>query len=434
MEQNHARATGQRAPSPDHAKNDAQGRRHGPGGTPSSEGREGGLDLRATSSRRVVSPQELSRALALPDLSDLSADRPHAVALAAQSALRGLAARGWPQASIERGERVVEARDNYALLGYAPDEITLGSAHTRWVSDTRLLRTQTTSLIPGALARAAARRKSGERLLIAAPGITYRRDVRDRWHCAEPHQMDLWLLCDAQEATDALLRQWIADTLESGLPGQAWSLADSPHHYTEGGQELNVQTPSGPVELLECGRIARSLLERLGIDSSAHGGLALGVGLDRLAMLRKGIPDIRLLRSDDPRAAKQMLDLKPWRTVSNQPAAKRDLSLAVSPGLSEEALTERLLAAAGDQAPWVESMAVAGRWAEGEVPAIAAERLGLLPGQENVLLRVELRDWARSIPKPEANALYSRLQEALHEGVPGGGYKLRQAPLATNDG
>jgi phenylalanyl-tRNA synthetase alpha chain len=378
--------------------------------------------------RSMISPEELARALALPDLTEMSGPAPHAVALAAQSVLRGLASRGWPKACIEYGERVVEARDNYALLGYDPAEITLGSAHTRWVSDTCLLRTQMTSLIPAALTRAARLRRPGVRLLIAAPGITFRRDVRDRWHCAEPHQMDLWLLCDAREATDALLQRWVSDTVESALPGHSSILSGSPHHYTEGGQELNVQTPSGPVELLECGRIARSLLERLGVDSSVHGGLALGMGLDRLAMLRKGIPDIRLLRSDDPRVAKQMRDLEPWRAISNQPAAKRDLSLAVSPGLSEEALTERLLRAAGEQASWVQSMSVAGRWAHNEVPAAAAERLGLLAGQENVLLRVELRDCARAIPKAEANTLYSRLQEALHEGTPGGGYKHAPTP------
>jgi phenylalanyl-tRNA synthetase alpha chain len=378
--------------------------------------------------RTMVSPEDLARALALPDLTEMSRTAPHAVALAAQSVLQGLVSRGWPQAHVEIGERVVDALDNYALLGYHPDEVTLGSAHTRWVSSTTLLRTQMTCLIPAALTRAAGVRKRGERLLIAAPGITYRRDVRDRWHCAEPHQMDLWLLCDACEATDALLQQWVSDAVESALPDHSWILSDSPHYYTEGGQELNVQTPSGPIELLECGRVARSMLERLGVDPSIHGGLALGMGLDRLAMLRKGIPDIRLLRSDEPRVAIQMQDLKPWRPVSNQPAAKRNLSVAVTPGLSEEALTERLLRAAGDHASWVESLYVAGRWAYHEVQEAAAQRLGLLPGQENVLLRVELRDWGRSIPKAEANALYSRLQEALHEGIPGGGYKLPLDP------
>ena len=55
------------------------------------------------------------------------------------------------------------------------------------------------------------------------------------------------------------------------------------------------------------------------------------------------------------------------------------------------------------------------------VPEQAIERLGLLPGQENVLLRVVLRDCSRSITTAEANALYAKIQSALHEGAPGGG-------------
>jgi phenylalanyl-tRNA synthetase alpha chain len=377
----------------------------------------------AKSHKTLIAPEALERALAIEDLSE-EGERPHAVGLIVREVLGGMAGKGWPLASRVRGERVVDARDNYALLGYDPSEITLGSEHTRWVSPTTLLRTQTTSLIPQALREAAARRRPGERVMVAAAGITYRRDVRDRLHCAEPHQLDLWLLCDAAEATDEALRRWVGDAMEAAVPGAQKSLSPSPHHYTEGGMELNVHAPEGDVETLECGRIARSLLSRLGIDPDVHGGLALGMGLDRAAMLRKGIPDIRLLRDPDPRIAAQMRDLSPWRPVSKQPAARRDLSLAVRAGQSEEALTERLLAAAGERARWVEAAALLGRWSEADLPEQAKERLGLLPGQENVLLRVELRDWARSIPKAEANALYAALQEALHDGRPGGGYKL----------
>ncbi len=69
-------------------------------------------------------------------------------------------------------------------------------------------------------------------------------------------------------------------------------------------------------------------------------------------------------------------------------------------------------------------MQIKGRWSENELPDQAIERLGLLPGQENVLLRVVLRDSSRSIETEEANRLYAHLQAALHEGVAGGGYRM----------
>lgn len=52
-----------------------------------------------------------------------------------------------------------------------------------------------------------------------------------------------------------------------------------------------------------------TVLQAVGL-ASFH-DLALGMGLDRLLMLTKGIPDIRLLRSNDPRVSSQILDLAP---------------------------------------------------------------------------------------------------------------------------
>lgn len=88
---------------------------------------------------------------------------------------------------------------------------------------------------------------------------------------------------------------------------------------------MNVLNHGAPVEVLECGRIARSLLERLQIDPLRHGGLALGMGLDRLTMLRKGIPDIHLLRDQNVRVQAQMHDLNPWSAVSRLPSIARDI-------------------------------------------------------------------------------------------------------------
>lgn len=373
--------------------------------------------------KTLISPDALSAALALRDLTE-EHERPHAIRLIAHAILKGLADRGWPEALVQRGPRVVSARENYGLLGYDENEITLGSAHTRWVSDSTLLRTQTTSLIPAALQKAALSRRPGELALIAAPGVTYRRDERDRLHCAEPHQMDIWVLGDPDLASSERLLGLVKDILDCAIPGRAWSAQSSPHHYTEQGVEINATRPEGPVEVLECGLIAKSLLRRLGIDPARHGGLALGMGLDRLTMLRKGVPDIRLLRQSDPRIAEQMLDLSSWRPVSKQPATQRDLSLAMRSGHSLEELTERVLRSAGAEQRWIERVELLNRWPYEAVPEQARARLGLLPGQENVLLRVALRDWASSVGKEEGNALYERLQAALHEGEPGGGYKL----------
>jgi phenylalanyl-tRNA synthetase alpha chain len=72
------------------------------------------------------------------------------------------------------------------------------------------------------------------------------------------------------------------------------------------------------------------------------------------------------------------------------------------PGLSEEILTERMLQAAGDCSDWIEELQVEGRWDFQELPAQVIVRLGLLPGQKYVPLRVVLLGCSRSMTSGEA--------------------------------
>jgi phenylalanyl-tRNA synthetase alpha chain len=145
-------------------------------------------------------------------------------------------------------------------------------------------------------------------------------------------------------------------------------------------------------------------------------GLALGVGLDRLLMLRKGMADIRLLRATDSRIAQQMRDLTLYRPVSTRPAVVRDLSLAVAADLDVELLGDRVRAALGDDAECVEAVEVVSETAAAELPDVAAARLGMQPEQKNVLVRVVLRSVDRTLTRDEANDLRDRIFAALHEG------------------
>jgi phenylalanyl-tRNA synthetase alpha chain len=142
----------------------------------------------------------------------------------------------------------------------------------------------------------------------------------------------------------------------------------------------------------------------------------MGLGLDRLVMLRKAIPDIRLLRARDPRVAEQMQDLAPYRPVSAMPPTSRDLSIAVDTGDTAEDLGDRVRAALGERAAVVESVEVVAETAHDALPAVARARIGLAPGQKNLLVRVVLRDLDRTLTTPEANALRDRIYAALHRG------------------
>ena len=168
------------------------------------------------------------------------------------------------------------------------------------------------------------------------------------------------------------------------------------------------------VEVWECGLAHPEVLASVGL--TGWHGLALGLGLDRLLMLRKGIPDIRLLRLSDPRIATQMQDLQPYRPVSSMPAVTRDLSVAVDADDDVEELGDRVRDALGDKADAVEEVTVCSQTPYDQLPVSAIERMGISPGQKNLLVRVVLRHLERTLTDSEANELRDRIYAALHRG------------------
>ncbi|HEY1914839.1 MAG TPA: hypothetical protein VGH27_04615 [Streptosporangiaceae bacterium] len=150
---------------------------------------------------------------------------------------------------------------------------------------------------------------------------------------------------------------------------------------------------------------------------TGDGGLALGMGLDRMLMLVKGVSDIRLLRSEDARVARQMLDLETYVPVSAMPAVSRDLSVAVAGDDDEETLGDRVRDALGDDAASVDEVAVLSSTGYADLPAAAATRLEARPGQKNLLVRVVLRDLEKTLTGQQANALRNRIYLALHQGT-----------------
>src|SRR4051812_3018618 len=155
-----------------------------------------------------LSPAALAADLAVRDLTD-PASGPHALQLLVSAILDAASAR-WPSASlvVHRGSRVVSVADNYDHLGYPPSAKARDSRYTRYVDQHRLLRSQTSALIPGAL-----RGLTSTDALIAAPGMVYRRDAIDRLHTGTPHQLDLWRL----GAGDLL--ELVGIALRAALPG-----------------------------------------------------------------------------------------------------------------------------------------------------------------------------------------------------------------------
>ncbi|HEY9379495.1 MAG TPA: hypothetical protein VIQ02_20650 [Jiangellaceae bacterium] len=352
-------------------------------------------------------------ALTIRDLTD-PAQGPHAMQLLVDSAVAALGET--TEIHLIRTSPLVPVEDNYDRLGYKDDAIARDSRYARYVSGACMLRGHTSAGIPSALRRIAAKPETDD-VLVALPGICHRRDAIDRLHTGSPHQLDLWRLQRYKRRLDSNdLAEMVDMVLTAMLPGRTWQWTPARHPYTLQGRQIDVIDDGQLIEVAECGLAAPAVLSDAGLDSRQWSGLALGIGLDRALMLRKGIPDIRLLRSTDPRVTAQMLDLSPYRSVSDLPPARRDLSVAVSRGSDAETLGDRVRDALGGEANLVEEVAVVAITPYDHVPAVARERLGMLPGQDNVLLHVVLRPIDRTMTADDANALRDRIYDILHEG------------------
>jgi len=362
-------------------------------------------------SLQPLSPTDLARALAVRDLTDPAQGR-HAIQRLVSDAVAALR-RAWAcEVHEHRGSRVVPVTDNYDALGYHPDAVTRDARYTRYVDAVHVLRSHTSALVPAALR---ALDPTAPDTLIVCPGVVYRRDAIDRLHTGTPHQLDLWRVARARTLDAGDLKEMVEIVVRSVLPGAEYRVEPRAHPYTTDGLQIDVANGDDWVEIGECGLAAEHVLRGAGVDRT---GLAMGLGLDRILMLRKGMADIRLLRSGDVRVARQMLDCSLYRPVSNHPAITRDISVAVPGDDDVELLGDRVRDVLGEEADAVEAVQVLSETPGEDLADVARERLGLIPGQKNVLLRVVLRHPARTMTRQEANALRERVYRAVHQGAP----------------
>jgi phenylalanyl-tRNA synthetase alpha chain len=364
------------------------------------------------SSMSILSADAVRRALSIRDLTDPSAGT-HAMQRIVDACVDG-PTRAWGcEARLRRASPIVSVAANYDRLRYPEGGVARDARYTRYVADVALLRTQTSAMIPPLLRELA---DTTERdVLLACPGIVYRRDRIDRLHTGEPHQLDLWRVRRGEPLGAVDLEEMIARVVRASLPGRQWRTVPAEHPYTEDGLQIDVREGEEWVEIGECGLAHPAVLAASGLDAKAS-GLAMGLGLDRIVMLRKGIDDIRLLRSEDARVARQMNDLEPYRPVSSMPPVRRDLSIVVPLAMTAEELGDRVRAALHERAESIESIDVVSETPWESLPLAARSRLGLTPSQKNVLLRIVVRDLGRTLTHTEANALRDAVYAAVHEG------------------
>jgi phenylalanyl-tRNA synthetase alpha chain len=336
-----------------------------------------------------------------------------------------LKSNNFPDIRIVRGDVNVLALDNFDKLLFSPGNPGRSSTYTRYSDENHVLRTHTSALVPQTFE--SLKNEEIEQSTFVFPGLVYRRDVIDPRHLDVFHQIDVWTLQDISKygkpGREELLK--LAQTVfEAACPEAKMVVLEAIHPYTVNGIEVYAEVDGQQIEVLEAGLINPQVLINSGLDPEKVGGLALGMGIERLIMARKNLPDIRLIRSTDPRVVKQMTTLEKFKNVSDQPAISRDMSYCVSKNDTEEDICEKIRDAFGEKADLLEEVKILDRTPFDALHPIAKERLGAKEGQDNVLVRITLRHPDKTLVKKEAADLYTMAYPKLHQGETGG-YELK---------
>jgi len=208
------------------------------------------------------------------------------------------------------GPEVETEYHNFDALNIPPEHPARDMQDTFWLEGGNLLRTHTSPVQVRGMERL------GPPLRMIAPGRTFRNEEVDASHEHTFYQLE-GMMVDRNVSVAHLI--YFMKTLLSAVFRREVTVRLRPGFFpfVEPGFELDVQClicggpgcpvckQSGWVELLPCGLVHPNVLRMSGIDPDQWGGFAFGLGLTRLAMMRYGIDDIRLLQSGDLRFLSQ---------------------------------------------------------------------------------------------------------------------------------
>ncbi len=214
--------------------------------------------------------------------------------------------------TVADGPDIENPFNNFTALNTPPHHPSQDRSDTFWLAADALLRTQTSPV----QIRTMLANKPPVRVI--CPGRTYRRDTTDATHSANFHQIE-GLYVDTKPVSLADLKSVLAYFAKE-MMGESVTVRFRPHFFpsTEPSVEVdfschvckgkgcNVCKQSGWIEVAGAGMVDPRVFGHVGWNPDEVSGYAFGFGVERIAMIKYGIPDIRWLYENDLRFLEQM--------------------------------------------------------------------------------------------------------------------------------
>ena len=213
---------------------------------------------------------------------------------------------------IYEGPEIETDKNNFQMLNIPEDHPARDMQDTFYITESILLRTHTS---PG---QVHVMTSTQPPIKVMCPGRVYRSDD-DATHSPIFHQIEGLVvdrnisLCDLKGSLEEILKHVFGPQIKTRLrpsyfPFTEPSVEIDVSCFECGGKGCKLCKGTGWIEVLGAGVVNRHVLENCGIDPDEYTGFAFGMGVERIAMLKYGINNIKVLFESDTRFAEQFCD------------------------------------------------------------------------------------------------------------------------------
>jgi phenylalanyl-tRNA synthetase alpha chain len=235
--------------------------------------------------------------------------------------------------------KIITTEQCFDLLNTPKDHPSKRETDTYYLDGEHILRTQMTAFWSFYLKdkNVLNQLKEEGEIKALSHGIVFRKDEIDRNHYPAFHQIDGLLICKKEKKiiTQEDLKN-VQIELAKGIFGQdiEYKFIEDTFPYTIESLEMDIMFNGDWLEVNGAGLVNPIVMKNFGIDPDIYNGWAFGFG-ERLAMIKMGIPDIRILWSEDPRITSQFKDINSkYKEVSKYPEISRDISFVIDKSIN----------------------------------------------------------------------------------------------------
>jgi len=201
---------------------------------------------------------------------------------------------------VATGPEIETEHYNFDALNIPVEHPARADWDTFYIDDERLLRPHTSPV------QIRVMEQTEPPVRIICPGRCYRRDTQDDTHSPVFHQIELlWV----EEGLSLAHLKYVLEVFTQEFFGEGYEMRFSGDYFpfTEPSVQVHIKAPDADdwLEIMGAGMVDPAVLTAVGYDAERYTGFAFGLGIERMAMLRYGIKDIRAFFTNDLRLIKQ---------------------------------------------------------------------------------------------------------------------------------